>query len=268
MKHTKLLTTAALALASAALIQSSASAQVSAQTGDLVLGFDEVGGTNPGSTQDYEVDLGAFTNYAAAGYTISFNLNTDLTTAYGSGYGDRTDVEYAIVGTNGTATGAKTLYVATPGADGAPTTSTNQSPGAADIQAYTLALNNATSASLKQGTLQFTNSTTNGFTQAYNNANGNIFGQSTLGDTPLAQYISTTGADQTTTAELYALPQSISNAVPAIPVDEGTFSFDSADGILTFTSATALSTPEPSAYALGICALVLFAVLKRRHSVA
>ena len=45
----------------------------------------------------------------------------------------------------------------------------------------------------------------------------------------------------------------------------GTFDLSST-GLLTFDPATA-AVPEPSAYALGITALVLFGVLKRRKSI-
>ena len=41
----------------------------------------------------------------------------------------------------------------------------------------------------------------------------------------------------------------------------------SSTGLLTFDPASAEAVPEPSAYALGITALVLFGVLKRRKSI-
>jgi hypothetical protein len=49
-------------------------------------------------------------------------------------------------------------------------------------------------------------------------------------------------------------------------LDLGTFSLSSA-GVLTFTGSAA-AVPEPSAYALGICAALLFLVLRRRSTVA
>jgi hypothetical protein len=47
------------------------------------------------------------------------------------------------------------------------------------------------------------------------------------------------------------------------PLDSWTFSTSGSDTTLTYG---ALATPEPSAYALGLCALALFWVLKRRSS--
>jgi hypothetical protein len=51
------------------------------------------------------------------------------------------------------------------------------------------------------------------------------------------------------------------------PVEIGTFSTSTVGGITTLTFDT-VAAPEPSAYALGLCAVALFFVLKRRRSVA
>jgi hypothetical protein len=68
-----------------------------------------------------------------------------------------------------------------------------------------------------------------------------------------------TGSD---TADLYSLTKS------GTPVEVGVFSTATVGGdtVLTFNSLSA--TPEPSAYALGLCAVALFFVLKRRRTVA
>ena len=51
------------------------------------------------------------------------------------------------------------------------------------------------------------------------------------------------------------------------PVAIGTFTTSTVGGITTLTFDT-VAAPEPSAYALGLCAVALFFVLKRRRSVA
>ena len=61
--------------------------------------------------------------------------------------------------------------------------------------------------------------------------------------------------------------RSIGNSHGSNTDELGTFSLSSG-GVLTFTGADAAAVPEPSAYALGICAAVLFFVLRRRQKLA
>jgi hypothetical protein len=94
-------------------------------------------------------------------------------------------------------------------------------------------------------------SSTTGGSYAFED-NGNGFGLGTAND-PAQAF---TGTD---TANLYTLLKS------AAPVEVGTFTTATTAGDTTLTF-NALSTPEPSAYALGLTALALFWVLKRRSS--
>jgi hypothetical protein len=67
--------------------------------------------------------------------------------------------------------------------------------------------------------------------------------------------------------ELYGFQEVSGRGANLTPNDLGSFSLNSS-GVLTYNGINAAAVPEPSAYALGICAILLFIVLKRRHSVA
>ena len=95
MMNTKSMTVAAL-LAGALAV----SAHASPGPGDLVLGFQATGGT--GATTNLEVDLGTIADYSATlapgTYNIA-NLNTDLTSTYGTWTSDA-NLSFAVVGSN------------------------------------------------------------------------------------------------------------------------------------------------------------------------
>ncbi len=261
MKFKKILTVAALAMAGAALVETSASAQVHASVGDLVLSFDVTDGAGTGATQDYEVDIGSYATYAAAGYSNSniTPLSLDLSSLYGSNWASRGDLEWSVAGT---ATSGNELFVGVSPDQGAPNSSSSlQGSGAGDLAQLTNQLNNkASTTNNSQATAFFSNTDVNGFTKLLNNANGASYGY--FQDVyPATNVTPTDGTPQNTTADLFDL-----KAVNGVGKDIGTFTLSSS-GVLSFQSASQ-AVPEPSAYALGICAVVLFWVLKRRRSVA
>jgi hypothetical protein len=63
------------------------------------------------------------------------------------------------------------------------------------------------------------------------------------------------------TADLYLLANGSATEI-------GQFTTTTTDGDTTLTFTSLSATPEPSAYALGLCAVALFFVLKRRRTVA
>jgi len=106
---------ALLLLVLAVLLQVSAFAYPSYQTGDLLLGFRATG--TPGVTQDFVVDIGPLQHYvnATGSFTVTGlgNIAADLLTVFGSSWNTRSDVFWGIVGTDydgGTVT-TPTLYV-------------------------------------------------------------------------------------------------------------------------------------------------------------
>ena len=118
MKKTNIATVAALALAGAAMVAGSASAQtaLSYNTGDLFLGIRATGGT--GSTKDLLIDLGSAATYrdATAVMTLSLgNLSQDLADTFGASWNTRSDLVWGVFGAVGTTAlngdVAKTLYV-------------------------------------------------------------------------------------------------------------------------------------------------------------
>jgi len=94
-----------LALASVALLTPSVRAGiVSAQQGDLILGFRATGGAGAGV--NLEVDLGSISNFyngANSGLTLSNLVAQDLIDTYGANWGSRTDLFWGAAATDGNA---------------------------------------------------------------------------------------------------------------------------------------------------------------------
>lgn len=138
-----------VALASIALLTSPVRAQtVTAQLGDLILGFRAGGGT--GSAVNLEIDLGSISNFyngANRGLTLSNLVTQDLIDAYGADWSTRTDLFWGAAATDGTAQAdpngkpASTLWASSAPANPAPSTQTSgvQGNAAAKIAGlYTL----------------------------------------------------------------------------------------------------------------------------------
>jgi len=255
MKMNKL-TVAALAFAAIGLASTAASAQnVSAGSNDLILGFQIASGT--GSNTNLEVDLGSYSLFTTSAQLTLTQLSlSDLTSTYGSSWSNAsTGVNWSVAGVTPTTnnfyatstTSIKTASGSTlAGPDGQISSlagGLNGNPQTANSTAASAIGSNATPAST--------------LPTSYTSLEaGNGYGY-----IPNAE---TTGAN---TDELYKFAPGVKvGGVFPAAVDLGTFSLSSG-GVLTFNGSAA-AVPEPSAYALGICAVLLFLVLKRRHSVA
>ena len=256
MKMNKL-TMAALALAAIGFSSTAASAAtVNVGLQDLVLGFQVPSGT--GASTNLEVDLGSFSLFTpTATLTLAQLSVNDLTSVYGSNWASV--VNWSVAGST-TSLGANAFYATS-------TTSIKTNSGlsgpSGNIITFTAGLNNQTSTanSTTSATIGDSSTAASAIPSSYTSTeqgNGFTF-------IPNAEQI---GAG---TNELYSFTQQNkvgSGKTAAFPpaTDLGTFALSST-GVLTYTGINAAAVPEPSAYALGICAVLLFIVLRRRHSV-
>jgi hypothetical protein len=247
MKMNKLTKVAMLAIVAASLASVSASAQnVSTSANDLILGFEITDNSGQGATSDLEVDLGSITNFTnTASLTLSQLSVADLVSTYGSGWATRSDLAWGAAGV--ISAGSETFDATI----NAPSSAKNSSQSA--LNAPTGAIG-----ALYQGLLA--NSTANSWTGERTNLGGSSSD---------FQYFNPTQVTDTTapvgSINLYSFFPS-SGRSPAPPTLLGSFSLSSA-GALTYVGS-AYAVPEPSAYALGICAALLFVVLRRRQTVA
>jgi hypothetical protein len=233
-------TMAALAVIAIASV-STAQAQITPNgNGDLLLGIFN-------STNSLEVDLGAYSTLTngetwdlqsiptVAGTGLTFNISAAGGAGGAGGLGG-----FEIVTTT-------TKVPTTVGSTSTETTAITAATGVNNIESGT----DETPSGANYLAYLDSSSAAGSFKTKYNN---NGFG---FGTTSYALGQTYTGSNS---VDLYDLVNG--NA----PVDLGTFSFTTTDGdtVLTFDSLAA--TPEPSAYALGLCAIALFWVLKRRSS--
>ena len=275
MKLKNMQMTAVLALVGTAFIETSASAQ-SASTGDLILGFRINDSTTPGNTTNLEVDLGAYTNYTnlegtgtveqlnvGAGNYVGVNgagglSVTDLQNAFGNGtsnplWNTRSDLIWGVAGSRGSPsnetflTSTSTLFDNTTLGVAVPVTALYNGFGN-----VTLTGNSTTAGTIAT-------STAGGWTYQVTNNGGNAAGNDFATGLNLEQGVSSTGTE---TLNLYDLTKHPSTTAATLV---GTFNLAS-NGTFTF-DATPAAVPEPSAYALGICAMLLFLVLKRRSAI-
>jgi hypothetical protein len=256
MKKMNKLTMAALALVALGFASTAASAQVVAGNNDVILSFQIASGT--GSNTNLEVDLGSasqFTNTAVLTFN-QLNVN-DLTGIYSSSWADSSAGVNWSVAAEGTASDKFLLTSTTPiktsssSLLAAPYGQIGNLAGGLNGQAATA--NSPSAAAIG-----------NNSNPASGIANSYTFLEAGTG------YGYAANAEQTGagTDELYSFaPASkVGGQFPAAG-DLGTFSLSS-DGVLTFNGINAAAVPEPSAYALGLCAVLLFLVLRRRQMVA
>jgi len=277
MKRTKL-TTVVAALAAAAVLTTSARAQVytAYSSGDALLGFEQAG-----NASDYVVDLGSVSQFITATTPLTFQLSTtDLSTVFSSSWASNSQtnlVQWGVVAndqgqTVSSNTDGNSIWYTL-----GETTSGTQTK--APVRGSSSAL-----ASISNK-IQNLDTGTNGYDSELSTANANnaIIQSASAGnswssfkpgvaDGQVAFGIGTdieqasTGATGPTNSDLdlYEVDTKTGSNQPADYL--GYFTLNS-NGLLTFDPAGAAAVPEPSAYALGITALVLFGVLKRRKSI-
>ena len=258
MKLNKL-TTALVALASAAVLSTSAQAagsvNASYTSGDLLVGFELSGAAN-----NYVVDLGSASQLTS---NQSFQLSTaDLVADFGSGWANSNsnvvtnpDLQWGLIA--------------------------NDQGKLAQGNANTIWFTSTSSTALNG----FSASALHGISNSIQNldtGSGGFLGTTTTSDTTNAINQSAAAANSWTSfapgSTGFGLGISVeqaNNVGPTAAVEDvfeyvpgtsqanllGTLSLSSG-GVLTFTAV-----PEPSTYALGITAVVLFLVLKRRKSI-
>jgi hypothetical protein len=262
-------TVAALAILAAASFSTSANAALA--NGSLVLGIAD---TTQTVTNSLEFNLGTFNTLS---YGETWNLGTSVSTVFGSS----TSLEFNIAGTGntggtGAAGGAGFSNLASKQlaftAVTLPTLNGSNTTPNTDLAAIANTFSGGTAVSVPSSTssngtafsaVTVGNSTTGSFFFEFdpnNPGTGQTNGQYALDPNSDGQL-----GDAFPTSDVLALYTKLNNSTSATEV--GTFSLSSVSGneILTFNT---LATPEPSAYALGLCAVALFFVLRRRSTVA
>jgi hypothetical protein len=253
-------TAVALALIAAASFTSSAKA---ANTGDLILGFYD---TNTGSTtvpSSYEVDLGSFSSLSVG---ETFDLGSSITSFFSSDSSASLVFNIAAAGTTAGGGGLavkETAFTASsvpplPSFGGNTTENTNISD---EVNLFSglgtpLTLGSTTSSNGTAISGVSVSAGPGSFETEVNN-NGGSYGYQ--GSGLLTSY------PNSDLIPFYTVANRTSGLEVATPDGGFQFGGTSADTTLTFDP---VATPEPSAYALGLCAVALFWVLNRRRSVS
>lgn len=251
MKIKHIITTAALAIA--AIAAPVAHAAFSYVSGDLFLGFRQIGN----NTSDFLVNIGNGQTYRQANDPLSpitltlSNLSSTLDTIFNTtsgGWATNSNVRWGIFGTtqndaSGPDATARTLYVSEPVGSAAPLngSSAAQNVPASNMIAVKNYYQSLTESAVVNGSVGTP-------------ANANSFTTRTSG-TPFAfSNISPVIAPITTNLELFRLPTNVNGPT----TDEGTFSISG--NTLTFTPV-----PEPSTYAFMFLGTVGFAYIAVRY---
>jgi PEP-CTERM motif len=277
MKLTKM-TSAALALAFAAAISTSAHAQLATYNeGDLLIGFENGGANN------YIVDLGAASKFIDATAPLSFSLSTsDLTSAFTVNWATTAGVQWGVVGgsdatsplTLGSDTLAKNTLFFTKGESTVGTQSAvphvfnNATSNALNGAVQTFAVNGfgaqSTSAGSTTALQAVIDPSTDSAGYSANNPHSNAFGSGFNIEQPATG--SAIGATDSA-LDLYEFTPNSTTTTPAAYL--GDFTLNSS-GVLTFDSAAppTEAVPEPSSYALAGLAAATFLVLRRRKAIS
>lgn len=264
----KLIISAAFALASAALVGTSASAAVF-NDGDLLLNFRL---SNSTSSPDLEIDLGAASSFSFTQNNNVFStLGNDLGTVFGTNWNQNTNLVYSLVSYNST---SGNFYVSDPGNSTNLSTSIAANAGKVDgLYSESSALTGDTalgSGAYKIVLSQTSPSSVNDpfqYTDVLLNVN------SDNGPTPYGatnqydfltfnseQNVTKTGTAMNSSLDLYEMTPGAGgrNPVPATSTDLGTFTLES-NGTLVYGVV-----PEPSTYALfGLGAVALLFARRR-----
>ena len=285
------ITSAAVALAAVAVLATSARAQVytpdPVPSGDVLIGFESYNSTTSAATPfDYVVDLGQVSQFINDTSTspLQFQLSTtDLSSAFGTGWASNSNgsgnVQWGVVAND-------------------PSDSISSDPDGDSVW-YTKG--ETVPGTQTTAPVRGSSSTLHAVSNAINNFEDGYAGQvatTSTSTTPYLGYIESSGAGSWTSAkpgaysgntafgigseieqpstgsytgptdsvlDFYEVDTKTGSNEPATFL--GTFSL-APDGILSFTGVAAQATPEPSAYALGLIAIALFVVLKRRKSIS
>jgi len=277
MKPTKI-TSALIALAIAAVLGTSAHAQVAGYSeGDLLIGFEQQNGSGGVTANDYVVDLGSANIFIGSTPNLTFDLSTaNLISAFGSGWASNTgttQVQWGVVGgsdeTSSITLGSDTLKKNT-----LFLTQGEQTAGTQSVPPATAS--NSTQKNVNGNIQEFAldyQGTTPGVTGSIIASNDSL-GWSALGNPSSTGFGSGLAIEQPASGsnagptdsvlDLYQLNNTTSTA-GATAILLGNFSLSSG-GVLTFDSAAAV--PEPSSYALAALAAVTFIVLRRRKAIS
>ena len=275
----RLLTTALVGLAGAALSVSTANAQstINVNTGDLILGFFATSGTGAG--QDLEVDLGNAEKYITATPGEVFNLSgtaglalADITATYGSGWASNSTLEWGVIAGN-TVTpiaGATTdsIWASDPespaGTVSTPWTAgtrSNQANGSSEALTAEIGLNGATSTANSSEAAVISQSVGDSYEATDNATSGESFDYFS-GNFAIDQPVTNATSSHNSLAQLDALYTSTGEHTAQVL---GTFDLNTTTGTFTFTAV-----PEPSSIGLtgvGFLSLIGFVALRRRRSV-
>ena len=277
----RLLTTALVGLAGAALYVSSANAQstINVSAGDLILGFFATSGTGAGL--DLEVDLGNAEQYITAtpGEVINLSGSTglavaDLVATYGTNWASNPDLEWGVIAGN-TVTpiaGATrdSIWASdpelTPGTPSTPWitgTIGGQAPGSNSGLSADTGLNAATSTANSSEAAVINQSIGNSYEALDAFLMGSSF-EYFPGNFSVDNPVTNVTASGNSLSQLDAL-YTTSPTSPAKVL--GTFDLNTTTGTFTFT---ATAVPEPSSVGLtsvGFLSLIGFVALRRRRSV-
>ena len=274
MKLKSLITTSVLALASGALLGTSAHAANLAYTpGDLFLSF-----RADGVSQDYIVDIGAASLYRDATVGSSFtvsglgNIGTDLTTLFGANWHNRSDLYWSVIGTPGTTSAVngdaiKTLYASREesvfGEQSDPWmggSTFGQGTPSNKITAMGLAYGSTAGVanlSSENSSVAYIQNTSDANSYAFFTASGASFSYFN----PTIEGTFTNGA-ASSALDLYRIP--VGSGVPGH--FEGSFQIDNRANV-KFNSEIA-AVPEPSTYCMTFLGAGLLAFMNRRRQQA
>lgn len=264
----KLITVAALALAAVSFASTSASAGVVSVGGqDMILGFEINDQSGQGATTDLEIDLGAASNFISSYSVNSFSqvLGADLVATYGSNWATRSDLVWGVGGalSDGTTntfalTSQVLLKTGSPGQLSTPFGQVASLQGGLNNQvALTSPAAAAVPTSLSNSWYGERTASGTVTTDDFNLPGFSAGGQSETASGPIGSLNLYTFTPNTPARG----QQQINSTL------DGTFALAGSGASATF-SFNAQSAPEPSAYALGICAVLLFVVLRRRSLIA
>jgi hypothetical protein len=253
-------TAVALALIAAASFTTSAKAAVA---GDLILGIYDTDGT---VTNSYEVDLGAYSTLSTG---ETFNLGSTISSLFSA---DSTpSLVFDIAGSASTLANSGGLTkkevaltasmlpsLPASGGNGVENTSI-----AGEYQTFNNPLGTLGAGVSSNGTAFTEVSVANGTTGSFEGEINALPGSYGYGGGAPAVVLSPYSTSAS--ANLYTVLNSTSQETATDGTDVFQFGGTAADTTLTFDP---VATPEPSAYALGLCAVALFWVLNRRRSVS